>query len=126
MGTEGMKLLGRDDILNANDRDIERVHVPEWGGDVCYRQISGLEREQWEAEAPTRDPKTGKLDGEYGFVRARLLVYALCDEEGTPLFTTEDIMALSQKSAAGLDRVYALVAEMNKVSDADIDEIEGN
>jgi len=121
-----VKALSREDILGANDREVQWVDVPEWGGRVYFRQLNGIERERWESDVPTKDPKTGESDREPGFVRARLLVFACCDEAGNQLFTTEDVMALAQKSASGLERVYDRVARLNKVTDADVAEIEGN
>ena len=46
MGT----LLTKDEILRADDLRLERVEVPEWGGEVVLRTMTGTERDAFEAE----------------------------------------------------------------------------
>src|SRR3989304_4330704 len=44
-----MALLTRDEILNANDLAREQVEVPEWGGAVLVRALTGRERDAYES-----------------------------------------------------------------------------
>ena len=44
-----MKALTRDEILGADDLKTESVKVPEWGGTVLVRELTGAERDEWEA-----------------------------------------------------------------------------
>ena len=41
-----LRILDRASILGSDDREIERVPVPEWGGFVFVRNLSGAERDQ--------------------------------------------------------------------------------
>jgi hypothetical protein len=43
--------LTRDSILNAKDLKKELVKVPEWGGEVYVRCMTGSERDAFESEA---------------------------------------------------------------------------
>jgi hypothetical protein len=43
-----MALLSRDDILNADDLTIETIAVPEWGGEVNVKTLTGAEKDKWE------------------------------------------------------------------------------
>ena len=43
-----MKLLSRDEILAASDLTKELVEVPEWGGSVYVRAMTGTERDSYE------------------------------------------------------------------------------
>jgi len=45
----GMTLLTRDQILQAQDIARETVSVPEWGGSVLVRGLTGQERDAYEA-----------------------------------------------------------------------------
>ncbi len=54
-----MGLLTKDDILGADDLATEDVEVPEWGGCVRVRALTGTERDAFEA-AMFRMPKPGK------------------------------------------------------------------
>jgi len=109
--------LTRDQILAASDRPIEAVDVPEWGGTVHVKTMSGSQRDRFEAEF-TKD--RGKD------IRARLAAYALCDEAGNGLFSEADIKALGEKSTAALQRVFDVALRLNAVSTADIDELAKN
>jgi len=121
-----MKLLSREEILNAKDMRFEEVHTPEWGEGVGVRVhvLSGVERDAWE-ERIVRDRQknsTGYLIN----IRARLTVMTVRDESGKPLFTDADIELLGKKSAAALDRVFSAAMRINRLSPDEIKELEGN
>lgn len=112
-----MGILNRDSILKADDLPREEVQVPEWGGSVLVRTMSGSERDRFEAnhlKNPDRD------------VRARLAVATVCDEAGKPLFSEADVATLGTKSAAALDRILPVAMKLNGIGKRDIEELEGN
>lgn len=114
---DGLKLmLTRDQILAAEDLPTTKVDVPEWGGVVNVRTMTGAQRDELEIAAQ-RDKQN---------IRARVAFLTMIDENGEPLFTRKDIDALGKKSATALDRVYEAAMSHNKVSDKDIAELEGN
>ena len=43
-------LLTKDAILQAQDSKLEKLEVPEWGGHVFIKSMSGTERDNFEAE----------------------------------------------------------------------------
>ena len=47
-------LLSKDQILSADDIQSQRVPVPEWGGEVMVRGLTGSQRDQWEAGLTVR------------------------------------------------------------------------
>ena len=51
-------MLSRDTILAKNDVKVEEVKVPEWGGSVLVRGMSGDQREAFE-KAQTREVPAG-------------------------------------------------------------------
>lgn len=110
-------MLNKEQILQAKDAKTERVEIPEWGGYVFVRMMSARQRDQFEAEQVS-DP--------YKDIRARLAVHTVCDEHGEMLFSMQDVEALSQKSAAALDRIFAAAVKLNRISKEDIDELEKN
>lgn len=116
-----MALLSRDDILNADDRKLEEVQVPEWGGSVMIRTLSGKERDEY--ESGTLSVKNGKQVENFENFRARLVALCLVDEKGKRLFTARDIVTLGNKSAAALQRVYNKCQELNAVSDEDVESL---
>lgn len=113
-------MLSRDVILSVDDRKIERVAVPEWGGDVCVRVMSGAERDSFESQMLARK---GGADVS---IRAPLAAVTLCDEAGRRLFTPADVEALGEKSGTALDRVFNAAIRINAMGKADVEALEKN
>src|ERR1035437_8579800 len=78
--------LTRDAILGPHKRAMEEIQIPEWEGSVWVREMSGAERDAWEAVAFGDDKK--------GNLRATLAVACLCDADGKRLFLDEDAGSL--------------------------------
>lgn len=104
-----MNMLTKEAILSADDLPRERVNVPEWGGDVFVRTMTGTDRDAFEASL------IGNKDGRMENVRARLVSLTLCNEIGTRIFGDDDIAALGTKSAKALDRVFAVAQRLNGI-----------
>jgi hypothetical protein len=117
-----VRTLTKSDILSVADVTVREVPVPEWGGAVMVKTLSGAERDAWEASRGLGGDGPRDLVN----VRASLCVRAIVDEDGNRLFADDEIAVLGEKSAAALDRVYAVAADLSKVSEDDIAELEGN
>jgi len=104
--------LSRDDILKAADNEPEEVDVPEWGGSVLVRGMTGRERDAFEVSllAPGRG---GRRQVDPANVRAKLVARCCVDDDGNRLFTDADVAELGGKSAAAVDRVYAVAARLS-------------
>ncbi len=109
--------LTRDAILGAQDLPVLSIPIPEWGGEVYIRTMTGGERDQFEAgwkRNPTDD------------IRARLAVATLCQEDGQLLFTAADVPALSAKSSKALDRIFAASTAHSGLTDKDVEDLRKN
>src|SRR5690242_16498434 len=98
-----MSLLKRDQILASEDLKTQVVPVPEWGGDVIVRALRGIERDAYESSFVPEGDKE-KFDSTN--MRAKLVSRCCVDEQGNRLFSDEDALALGQKNAAALDRIF--------------------
>jgi hypothetical protein len=114
-------LLGKEEIFAANDIKSERVLVPEWGGEVMVRGLSGRARDEWEASMLVQRGKTRVQD--LADLRARLVVRCVVDEAGDLVFTPGDLDAVSGKSGAALNRVFEVAAKLSGISDDDVEEM---
>ena len=114
-------LLTKDAILAADDIKTERVPVPEWGGDVMVRGLTGTQRDLWEASMSVRRGKTMVPDMRN--FRARLVVLCVVDETGALVFHDGDVDALAGKSGAALDRLYSKSAALSGIGEADVEEL---
>lgn len=107
-----MALLTRDAILAADDLKRETVAVPEWGGDVLVRCMTGQERAAFD-EAVYEITDDGKAKVRQGRFQGELCARTMCDESGDLLFTAEDVAGLAKKSAAALARVQQVALKLN-------------
>lgn len=109
--------LDRDAILNAPDLDVKEVEVPEWGGTVLIKPLSGRERDAYEQSNLKQTSKGSRLNLENA--RARLVSLCVVDEQGNKLFTKDDVKQLGKKSAAALDRVVEVARDASGLGDSE-------
>lgn len=118
--------LTRDQILAARDWKIEAVEVPEWGGTVHVRSMSGRDRREWEAIV-TDALVAARAEGDASEtgVGRRMVVQnidldmlrrCLCDEEGVLLFTADDVEALRERNLEVVERLIEVAARLSGVS----------
>lgn len=123
-----MAILGREQILQANDLVTEQIAVPEWGGEVLVRSLTGEERDNYEATVVDQRGKDTKVN--LRNARAKLVAWAVVDEQGGKVFTQADVLALGKKNAAALQRVFDVAMRLAGISEEDLkeltDEIEAN
>lgn len=119
-----MPYLTRDQILEVQDLQYEDVAVPEWGGTVRVRGLTGTERDAFEASVVQQQGK--KTSYNLTNLRARLVSLSVVDEAGKRLFSDRDVQALGRKSAAALARVYEVASRLSGISDSDMEELAKN
>lgn len=118
------KLLSQKDILDVEDLETQTIDIPEWGGVVRLKTMTGSERDSYEASLFNGDGKKQKMD--LRNVRAKLVGRVLIDDNGVRLFSDSQIAILGNKSAAALDKIFAVAQKMNGFSDKDIEDIAKN
>jgi hypothetical protein len=117
-------ILDRAAILAANDVKTETVTIPEWGGDVLVKVMTGRERDSWEASIVESKGKTVEVNRDNA--RAKLVARCLVDETGARLFTDSEALLLGNKSASALDRAYEVAVKINRIGAKDLDELTKN
>ena len=105
----------------AGKLPIERVDLPELGGHVFVRGMSGVERDAWERSLVVG--KGRRRDYNLDNVRARLAARCICDEAGTRTFTDADADTLGTIRVDCLNRIFEVAQRLSGVSDADVDEL---
>lgn len=116
-----MALLSRDAILKADDLKTEDVDVPEWGGTVRVRALTGSERDKLESSMVEQRGRVQRVNA-INF-RAKLVAAAVIDEKGHNVFEEADVKQLAYKSAGALDRVAAVASRLSGMSDEDVEEL---
>lgn len=111
-----------DAIIKADDRKVKTEHVPEWGIDVNIGVMSGTDRGEYD-EILAKIHKDGMTN--IGKLRAQLLIRTLLNDDGTRIFTNDQIDILAAKSSLVLDRLYDLADELNKIRGEKVEALEG-
>jgi len=125
------KLLSREEILQAQDLPIEEVEVPEWGGSVLVRGLTGAERDAFEQSIMPPDQMNGKKKGkrvkpDLRNFRAKLVSLCVVDEQGNRLFKSEDVEVLGKKLGVALQRVFEVAQRLSGLDEETEEEFEGN
>lgn len=116
-----MGVLTREQICASDDSGRELVAVPEWGGEVYIKVMSGTERdsfESWCSKCSKREDMTN--------LRAKLLSLCLVNDAGSRLFSDNEMQALGSKSGIVLNRLYQAARAVNCYDKKDVEELEGN
>lgn len=109
--------MNREQILSPgrNPRRSRPVDVPEWGGTVHVREMSGAERDEYEYGL-SKSQEAGAVMRNF---RARLLVHCLYDEQGNRLFQPDDADALGEQEGTVIKRLFEVAAPLNGLSAED-------
>lgn len=110
--------LTLDQILGADDLRSEVVEVPEWGGSVTVRTMTG-------ADADRLFELMSQPDGRKKF-RDALIVATVVDDAGVPMFTADHVSALRTKSATALKRVADAAMRLNGMASDSVEVAAGN
>lgn len=117
-----MALLSRDAILSAK-LPTREVDVPEWGGTVLVRGMTGFERDKFELFLQ-RQRETG---GAAQFsTRAYVAACTIVDDDGHRIFSDDDVQSLGLKSAHALDRILDAVLALSGMDSGAIEDAEKN
>lgn len=108
-------------ILATDDLTYEIVEVPEWGGSVRIRSMTGEERDAFETSIAGDGKKMNTQN-----IRAKLVMLTVVNTKGERIFTKEDIEKLGKKSAAALNRVYEKSAMLSAITKKDVEELAKN
>ena len=106
----------RQELLALADLGRESVVGPEWGGrsfDVQALSLADASAVH-AALREFRDEKSGELPR--GFWAAAWVAATLHEPDGGLVFSLDDIPALAGKSAAALERIYAVADRLNLLS----------
>ncbi len=118
--------LTRDQILQAQDLPKEEVQVQEWGGSVWVRGLTAAERDQMESYFFDDAGKRRDIKSLFKNMRARLVVWAVCDENGSSIFTEKDIDLLGKKNGKVVDRLYGVIQRLSGLTKQDIEDLSKN
>jgi hypothetical protein len=119
-----LPMLTRDQILESNDIQEEIVEVPEWGGTVTVRGMTGDERDKFESTVMHGKGKNIQLN--WRSIRAKLVANTVVNGDGGRMFSDQDVTKLGKKSARALDRVFDVSQRLSGITKEDVEDLAKN
>ncbi|HOX23343.1 MAG TPA: hypothetical protein PLL10_07760 [Elusimicrobiales bacterium] len=117
-------LLNKEQIKTVSDLETQDIEVPEWGGTVRLKSLTGAERDRFEASVVQGQGRNTTVNMQN--LRAKLVAQSAIGEDGKPLFTEEDVKWLGEKSAKALNRLFNAAQTLSGLSESDVKELAGN
>jgi hypothetical protein len=116
--------ITKDTLLGYKGPAPTPVDVPQLGGQVFLRVMSGTERDAFESESYKVNGKSVELNR--ANFRARLLVKCLADEAGVRMLADDDAAALGKLPADLLDVLATKASAINGMSAKDCEDLAKN
>lgn len=122
-----LAVVSKNDLIGAVEREYRFVDVSKWlaGKKVRVRSLTAGERDEWEASY-VKERKDGTKKVTTNMVRAGLVGISLVGDDDRLLFDATEIIVLQSKHAGLIDAIFTVCAEMNGVTEQDVEEIKGN
>lgn len=129
-----MRLLSREQILNAKDVEHEDVQCPEWGGVVRIAALTASARAQFvarsieirqQAEAAKKPAKKADKDASPKVeqdIEMLLVALSAIDEQGNLLFSMDDVRGLGRKAADPISRCAAVALKLSRMGESAVAE----
>ena len=119
-----MALLTKQQIIEADDLETVEVEVPQWGGSVLVRALTGKQRGQFTSMLV--EQRAGGRTLRLQDVQVLLCGLSIVDEHGKRMFSDAEMSVLGGKSAAALQRVFEVAQRISGLSEEDVNELSGN
>lgn len=126
--------LTKQQILAADDGTTELVKVDEWvkDGEIAVRSLNLEEADKWRRTLMVKTSvrqRNGTMTSELVFDtdnsqknEISLIIMAAVDDQGKPLFTTEDLPPLMTKSLVPIKRIVTAIMRISGLSEAQKEE----
>lgn len=121
-----MATLTRQQILGSKSAaKMVRLDAPFWGGSINVKELTGKERDQFEAVIIKEREKAKKADKDYKpNVRGLMLALCVCDDAGNPIFELEDAEKIGEFPAWQLQAIVENADQLNRFSEKEKEELE--
>ena len=113
-----MAHLTLDQIKNADDVKTAVVEIPEWGGEVTVKGMTGRLRSNLEQKISSNAP--------HGDIKMMIVTSCTLNPDGTPMFKSDDRKWLIEKAADPIEKIFEGVCKLSGIHDKAVDEAEGN
>lgn len=119
-------VVSREAFLKPSPRLIEDVPLPEFGEGVVVPVWGFTARERTVFESSLRTKKGTPIEARQAEIRERLIVATCKDRDGKALFSDADIRAISEQSAAVVERIVNVAMRLCGMSSEDVETLAKN
>jgi len=115
-------------IIEADDIEMRRVPVPEWGGAIYMKSMTGQDRDNYIGLVQARMVGSGddRKISDYSGLSSHLLQKCMAKKDGSPLFSPAQVRDLQKKNSGVLNRLQTIAQEMNGLTDEEVEKYAGN
>lgn len=99
--------------------------LPELGEDVVI-PVWPMTAKEWTQFQIDGAAKNGKPTAKSRTVRERMVMHCCRNDDGTPIFTSDDIEMIGSRVAGVIERIVNKCQDVSGLSDADVDDAEKN
>lgn len=110
----------RETLAALAERKVIRIEEPGWPGPLYVREMTGRERDAFEAWLIKADGSINRDD-----YRARFALATLCDEGGARL-SADDLELVANAASSVLDVVVERARKLNWLGEAGLEAAKGN
>lgn len=116
-----MSLLTKESLLTKPILETEDVVLPEFGGVVRVRQWLGEDKDDWQIYVSA-------LKGDAHKLRAAAVAASLVGDDGNRVFNMNgDVDSINATwPASAIERVWEVVARLNKIGQKEVEDAEKN
>jgi len=111
--------LNRETFLKPIEVPQEKLYVPELEDHIWVKGMTAADRGKFEKTFET--PAGTKSKRKMREIRERLIIACVCNEDGTALFTEDDIEAIGRQPITMIERIVVFA---QKLSGFSVDEVE--
>ena len=112
------KTLSKKDIWKVKSLRKQLVDVPEWGGSIWVREMTGESRAEYDKWLVEK--------GNVGGMKVRIVIATAIDEDGKPMFNEIDIPDLLSKSHRAIERIANVGADISGLTFVAREEVRKN
>mgnify|MGYP006883108143 CR=1 FL=1 len=116
--------LNREAFLRPAEVPVELVEIPELGGSIKVRGMTARQRSEFEKQFQTASGKQSKT--RIAEVRERLVVACCVNDDGSLMFSEEDISAIGNQAAGVVERIVNVAQRLCGMSNTDVEELAKN
>ena len=114
-----MTALTKEQLLTPVPMELEEVKIPQLGGSVWVKGMTVSERTRFENNLRGKNEQAGKIKAQQ--VRERLLVQCVVTEDGTRMFSLDDVEKLGQQRSDVLEPLIDVVQSLCGMSNTDVE-----